>query len=407
MSEKRCYYEVLEVTREASGDDIRKAYRQSALKNHPDRNPGDSAAESRFKEATEAFGILSDDQKRARYDQFGHAGLEGGAPDFGGDIFSHFQDIFSEFFGGGGQPGGGRRQRRGPARGADLRVQQRLSLKDAFLGCKREVALKTPAVCETCEGSGAKAGTKRKSCPACDGAGQVSTARGFVMFTQTCPECRGEGSVVKTPCDTCRGQGQVEKSRKVVVSFPAGIDGGQRLRVPSQGMPGHQGGPPGDLFVDVELAPEPGFERDGLDLVTRHLVSFAQATLGTSVEVALPDESVVKLDVPPGTQPGDVLSTRGKGMPRIDGRGRGALHVVVQVDVPRELSARARELLAEFEAALAQPAVDEALLESGVVTNAAKAAAAAVAAGTSPLGDAPPTPDDVPVSSSRKRAQTA
>ncbi len=348
MTEKRCFYEVLSVAREASPDEIRKAYRQTALKHHPDRNPGDAEAEARFKEATEAFQVLSDDQKRARYDQFGHAGLEGGMPDFGGDIFSHFQDIFSEFFGGGGG-GQGRRQRRGPARGADLRVQQRLSLKDAFVGCKREVPLKTPAACEACEGTGAKPGTKRKQCASCGGQGQVSTARGFVMFTQTCPECGGEGSVVKTPCDACHGQGQVEKSRKVVVSFPAGIDGGQRLRVPSQGMPGAQGGPAGDLFVDVELAPDNTFERDGLDLITRTKISFAQAALGTTVDVTLPDESVVKVDVPAGTQPGEVLSTRSKGMPRIDGRGRGALHVVVQVGVPKELSKRAKELVQELD----------------------------------------------------------
>jgi molecular chaperone DnaJ len=350
MSEKRCYYEVLSVTRDASSDDIRKAYRQAALKNHPDRNQGDPEAEARFKEATEAFQVLSDEQKRARYDQFGHAGLEGGGVDFsGGDIFSHFQDIFSEFFGGGG---GRRPQRRGPARGADLRVQQRISLKDAFVGCKREVPLRTPTPCDACEGSGAKAGTKRKPCSACGGAGQVSTSRGFVMFTQTCPECSGEGSVVKTPCESCHGQGQVEKSRKVVVAFPAGIDGGQRLRVPSQGLPGAQGGPPGDLFVDVELAPDPHFERDGLDLITRSRISFAEAALGTTVDVVLPDETTVKVDIPAGTQPGEVISTRSKGMPRIDGRGRGTLHVVVQIEVPKDLSKRAKELLGELDGEL-------------------------------------------------------
>ena len=350
MGEKRCYYEVLSVSREASGDDIRKAYRQAALKNHPDRNQGDPGAEARFKEATEAFQVLSDDQKRARYDQFGHAGLEGGGVDFsGGDIFSHFQDIFSEFFGGGGPR---RQARRGPARGADLRVQQRITLKESFVGCKREVPLRTPSPCEACEGTGARAGTKRKQCGACGGAGQVSTSRGFVMFTQTCPECGGEGSVVKTPCEACSGQGQVEKSRKVVVAFPAGIDGGQRLRVPQKGLPGAQGGPPGDLFVDVELAPDPDFERDGLDLITKARVSYAQAALGTAVEVLLPDETTVKVEVPAGTQPGEVISTRSKGMPRIDGRGRGTLHVVVQIEVPKDLSKRAKELLAELDGEL-------------------------------------------------------
>jgi len=179
------------------------------------------------------------------------------------------------------------------------------------------------------------------------------------MFTQTCPDCGGEGSVVKTPCDVCAGHGQVEKSRKVVVSFPAGIDSGQRLRVPSQGLPGAQGGPPGDLFVDVELAPDPAFERDGLDLITRAKISFAHAALGTAVDVTLPDETTVKVEVPAGTQPGDVISTRSKGMPRIDGRGRGALHVVVQIEVPKELSKRAKELIRELAEEMADSAAPE------------------------------------------------
>jgi molecular chaperone DnaJ len=344
MSQKRDYYEVLGVAKEASADDVRKAYRQAALKNHPDRNPGDAAAADRFKEATEAFQVLSDDDKRARYDRFGHAGLEG-MPDLGGgDIFSHFQDIFSEFFGGGGQ-----RRRGGPSRGQDLRMQQRLTLKDALLGCKREVPLRTPAPCDDCGGSGAKAGTKRKPCTACNGVGQVSTSRGFVMFTQTCPECHGEGSVVKTPCPSCNGQGVVEKARKVVVTFPPGVDNGQRLRVPGQGIPGSQGGPPGDLYVDIEVAADDRFERDGVDLVTRVSVSFIEAALGGSVHLDLPDETAVDGEVPAGTQPGEVIALKGKGAPRLDGRGKGALQVVVQVDVPKALSARAKDLLRELE----------------------------------------------------------
>jgi molecular chaperone DnaJ len=349
MSQKRDYYEILGVAKDASAEDIRKAYRQAALKNHPDRNPGDAEAEGRFKEATEAYQVLSDDDRRARYDRFGHAGLEG-MPDAGGDIFSHFQDIFSEFFGG----FGGQRRRGGPARGQDIRVQQRLTLKDAMIGCKREVSLRTPVACEECGGSGAKPGTKRKQCGTCGGVGQVSTSRGFVMFTQTCPECAGEGSVVKTPCGTCKGAGAVEKQRKVMVTFPAGIDGGQRLRVPGQGLPGQQGGPPGDLYVDVDLAPDERFERDGADLVTRVVVSFGEASLGGSSRIELPDETEVSVDVPPGTQPGEVISLKGKGLPRIDGRGRGSLQVVVQVDVPRALSSRAKELLRELDAELAR-----------------------------------------------------
>ena len=357
--ERRDLYEVLGVAKTSSSDEIRKAYRQAALKNHPDRNPGDEAAAQRFKEATEAFSVLSDDEKRGRYDRFGFAGIEGpGGADAGGDIFSHFQDIFSEFFGGaapGGRRGGGRS---GPSRGQDIRVQQRISLKEALTGCKREVPMRTPSACETCEGSGAKAGTKRKTCGTCGGQGQVSSSRGFVMFTQTCPECGGEGSVVKTPCDACRGAGVVEKQRKVVVTFPAGIDGGQRMRVPGQGMPGARGGPAGDLFVDVDLAPDPNFERDGLDLITRAKVSFADAALGKQVVVTLPQEETVEIEVPAGTQPGDVVSTRGRGAPRIDGRGRGALHVVVQVEVPKNMSPRARELLAELQAELERTGAD-------------------------------------------------
>jgi molecular chaperone DnaJ len=345
MSQKRDYYEILGVAKEASAEDIRKSYRQAALKNHPDRNPGDSEAAGRFKEATEAYQVLSDEEKRSRYDRFGHAGVEG-APDMGGDIFSHFQDIFSEFFGG---MGGRSARRGGPARGQDIRVQQRLTLKDAMLGCKREVSLRTPVACEECGGTGAKPGTKRKPCGTCNGVGQVSTSRGFVMFTQTCPECAGEGSVVKSPCASCKGAGAVEKARKVMVSFPAGIDAGQRLRVPGQGMPGHQGGPPGDLYVDIDLAADERFERDGADLVTRANVSFAEAALGGATTLELPDESAVTVEVPAGTQPGEVITLKGKGLPRIDGRGRGALQVVVQVEVPRGISTRAKDLLRQLD----------------------------------------------------------
>jgi molecular chaperone DnaJ len=357
MSDKRDFYEVLGVGKQAGADDIRKAYRQCALKFHPDRNPGDATAEAKFKEATEAFQILSDDDKRAKYDRFGHAAFEGGGgADPGADIFSHFQDIFSEFFGGGGPRRGGGRRSGGPQRGSDVRVHQRLSLKESMTGCKREVALRTPVPCETCEGSGAKPGTKRKTCGACGGAGQVSTSRGFVMFTQTCPECQGEGSVVKSACDACHGAGQVEKQRKVVVTFPAGIDSGQRLRVPNQGIPGTSGAPSGDLFVDVEVLPEPGFERDGLDLVTKLTLTIAEAALGVTREVPLPDETSVPVDFPKGTQPGEVVTTRNRGIPRIDGRGKGNLHVIAQVGIPKTLSAKAEELLRALDAELRESA---------------------------------------------------
>ncbi len=359
MSQKSDYYEVLGVSRTASSDEIRKAYKQAALKYHPDRNPGDPSAEAKFKEATEAFSVLSDDDKRQRYDQFGHAGLEGmGGFDFQNvDIFSQFQDLFADFFAGfGGAP---RSRRNGPQRGADLRVQQRLTLTEAYQGCKKEIAVRAPSPCETCQGTGAAAGSGREVCSTCRGSGQVSNARGFVMFTTTCPTCRGEGSVLRQPCEVCRGAGQVEKSRKVLVTFPAGIDAGQRLRVPGQGVAGVRNGPAGDLYVDVDLDADERFERDGLDLITRASISFADASLGTKLKLPMLDDSSIEVAIPAGTQPGDVLTLKGKGMPRVDGRGRGALHVVVQVAVPKRISRRAEGLLRELEQELQQTQVEK------------------------------------------------
>ncbi|MCC6648559.1 MAG: molecular chaperone DnaJ [Polyangiaceae bacterium] len=350
MAEKRDYYEVLGLAEGASSEEIRKAYKQLALKYHPDRNQGDADAEARFKEATEAYQVLSDDEKRARYDQFGHDGVDGS---LGGhsaaDIFSHFQDLFGELFGG---FAGGRSQR-GPRRGADVRVQERLTLKEAVNGTKREVVVRAPAPCDACAGSGAEKGTSRKQCGTCGGAGQVSTSRGFVMFTQPCPRCRGVGTVVETPCATCRGAGETDKTKRVIVSFPAGIDGNQRLRVPGQGIAGPGGAPAGDLYVDVELEPDPRWQRDQLDLITHVGVSYSAAALGVELELELLDGSTFEVDVPAGTQPGAVLSFKGKGAPRVDGRGRGQLHVVIDVRVPKKLSARAKQLLAELDAELA------------------------------------------------------
>jgi molecular chaperone DnaJ len=347
MSNKRDYYEVLGCSRDAPAEDLRKAYKREALKCHPDRNPGDPTAEVRFKEINEAYQVLSDDDKRRIYDQFGHAGLEGSGGFDGGisDVFAHMQDLFSEMFSGGIGFGGQSRQRRG----GDLRVQLRLTLKQAAFGCKREVTVKAPSRCADCNGSGAKPGTKPETCPQCRGAGHVSNARGFVMFTSTCPRCQGSGAIVKQVCPGCQGHGVVEKSRKVMVTFPAGIDAGQRLRVPGQGLPGPGNAPSGDLYVEVDVEEDPRFERDGADLVTRVHVSLTDAALGAQIDVpaldAESDEATVALEIPGGTQSGAVFNVKGHGIPRLDGRGRGSLVVVIQVDVPTVLTERAKELL--------------------------------------------------------------
>jgi molecular chaperone DnaJ len=364
MSSKRDYYEVLAISRESTSDELRKAYRREALKHHPDRNPGDASAEAKFKEVNEAYQVLSDDDKRRIYDQFGHAGLEtsmGGGGGFDGitDVFAHMQDLFSEMFSGGAGFGGGGR----PRRGGDMRVQTRLTLRDAAFGCKREVSVRAPAACGDCGGSGAKAGTKPETCSQCRGTGQVSNARGFVMFTSTCPRCRGAGRVVKQPCPSCGGHGAVERTRKVTVTFPAGIDAGQRLRVTGQGMPGPGGAPPGDLYVEIDVEDDARFERDGGDLVTRVRVPFTEAALGAQIRVPALDaeneQASLPLAIPPGTQSGAVFTIKSNGIPRLDGRGRGSLVVVVQVDVPTALTPRARELLEQLGAELQSDASSE------------------------------------------------
>lgn len=357
MSEKRDYYEVLGVDRGAGADEVRKAYKREALKHHPDRNPGDAAAESKFKECNEAYQVLSDDEKRRIYDQFGHAGLEGGGGFEGAsDVFAHMQDLFAEMFSGGGFGGfGGQGQQRRQARGSDLRMQARLTLREAAFGVKREVSVHAPVRCDDCTGTGAKAGTKPEACAHCRGSGHVSNARGFVMFTTPCPKCAGQGVVIKHRCKTCEGRGAVEKSRKVVVAFPAGIDAGQRLRVPGQGMPGPMGAPAGDLYVEIDVEEDTRFERDGADLVTRFHVSFTDAALGAEVRVPAlgdadteEDKPTVALKIPPGTQSGAVFTIKSQGIPRLDGRGRGSLVGVVQVDVPTALSDRAKKLIQEL-----------------------------------------------------------
>ena len=347
MSEKADFYELLGVSREASADEIRKAYRKLALQYHPDRNKGSREAEERFKAITEAYGVLSDPNKRASYDRFGHAGVEGSV-DPGGDIFSHFQDIFSEFFGGFGGFSGGQRPRQGPQRGQNLRLEQQLSLEEAVLGCKKEISVRAPVECTTCSGSGAEPGTTPVTCGTCRGTGHVSSGRGFIVFTQTCPACGGEGRVVEASCKACGGAGWQEQSRTVTVTFPAGVDTGGRLRIPGRGLAGRRGGPPGDLYVDVRVMPHERYQREGGDLATHMTISFPEAALGTTVQVPLLDGGEHELVVEPGTQPGQVLSLPGLGAPRLDGRPPGALHVVVHVAVPKQLSRRAKKLLKEL-----------------------------------------------------------
>jgi molecular chaperone DnaJ len=356
MSEKRDYYEVLGVAREAGDDDVRKAYRQSALKHHPDRNQGNPEAEHKFKEATEAYTVLSDPEKRAAYDRFGHAGLGGGGFDFNnagvGDILSHFQDMFSDFFGGSGGFAGGGRRRSAAARGQDVRVELTLSLAEALTGGKHEVSIHGAVSCETCGGNGAKVGTKPEVCSQCRGSGQVTAQRGFIMFSSPCARCRGTGQMIATPCEACRGQGAVEKQRKVLVNVPAGIDSEQRLRVPGQGMPGPGNSPAGDLYVDIEVQADARFERHGNDLGTRLTLSFAEAALGMATKLVLPDAREVTVKVEAGSQPGSIVVVKGEGAPRLDRGGRGDLHVMLGVQVPKKLSKNAKRLLQELETEL-------------------------------------------------------
>jgi molecular chaperone DnaJ len=361
MTEKRDYYDVLGLRREASEDEIRKAYRQAALKYHPDRNQGNAEAESKFKEATEAYTVLCDRDKRAAYDRFGHAGLGGAGFDFNGagvgDILSHFQDMFADFFGGSASFSGfgsGGRRRRGPERGQDVGVALSLSFAEALTGGKHEVVVRGAAPCETCQGSGAKPGTKPETCSQCRGSGQVTAQRGFIMFSSPCARCRGTGQMIVSPCETCRGAAVVEKQRKVLVNVPAGIDTDQRLRVPGQGMPGPAGAQPGDLYVDVEVQPHAEYERHGNDLGARLTLSFAEAALGSSRKLELPDGREVSVRIEPGSQPGSIVVIKGEGVPRLDRGGRGDLHVMLGVHVPKKLSKHAKKLLQELEQELSQ-----------------------------------------------------
>ena len=359
---KRDYYEVLGVDRGVSEGDLKKAYRKLAMECHPDRNPDDPVAEERFKEVSEAYAVLSDAEKRARYDRFGHAGVGGpgggpGAADFGdlGNFGDLFNDLFGDIFGGAGGRGGSRRGR--GQRGADLRYNLEIDLDDVLNGC--EPSLKIPKMkrCETCSGSGAAEGTRPSRCDRCEGTGQLVFQQGFFRVNRPCDRCGGAGEVVTDPCTTCRGSGRVEGQQTLNVKVPPGVENGARLRVSGEGEAGVAGGEPGDLYVVMRLREHPLFERDGPDLHIEVPVPFVQAALGAEIEVPTL-EGKVKLQIPEGTQSGRVLRLRGKGLPplqpRLDPeqlkRMRGDQYVRVFVEVPTKLNDRQRELLEEFAA---------------------------------------------------------
>ncbi len=359
MSEKRDYYEVLGVERDASEADIKKAYRKQALENHPDRNAGDDEAEQRFKQAAEAYDILRDAEKRAQYDRFGHQAFGPGGQ-YGGQSFSNMEDIFSAFgdiFGAGGGGGGGifgdlfgggRGQRSGPRRGRDLKIVLELTLEEIDEGVEKTVALKRTEHCEPCKGTGCKPGTGRKSCATCGGRGQVARNAGFFTMASTCPTCRGAGDSIESPCDKCHGDGSVGKRSEIKIQIPAGIEEGVRMRVAGEGDAGPPGAGRGDLYCFVREKEHAVFQRSGPDLLTEVPFSFGQLALGDKVEIPTL-RGTVEMTVPAGTQTGKVFRLRGQGLPRFEGRGRGDQLVRVFVEVPSKLTDRQRELLEEFD----------------------------------------------------------
>ncbi|PSL12672.1 molecular chaperone DnaJ [Marinobacterium halophilum] len=349
---KQDYYELLDVSRDASDRDIKKAYRRLAMKYHPDRNPDDKAAEDKFKEISEAYEVLSDAQKKAAYDQYGHEGVNGqggfGGGGFEGNFSDIFGDVFGDIFGGGGGGGGGRR-RSGVQRGADLRYNLDLSLEEAVRGCEKTLEIPTLAGCEACDGSGAKPGTSAKTCGTCGGMGQVRMQQGFFSVQQTCPTCRGEGRVISDPCGACHGQGRVEKTKTLQVKIPAGVDTGDRIRLTGEGEAGTHGGPAGDLYVEVHVREHPIFTRDGKHLYCEVPISFIDAALGGDLDVPTLDGRV-KLKVPAETQTGKLFRLRGKGVAPVRGGNVGDLMVKVMVETPVNLTSRQKELLREFAA---------------------------------------------------------
>lgn len=364
MAEKRDYYEVLGIGRDASDDEIKKAYRKMAKQYHPDLNPGNTEAEAKFKECNEAYEVLSDADKKARYDRFGHEGVDpnyggggGGFDGFGGMGFD-MGDIFSTIFGGsgfGGGFGGGRQNPNAPRRGEDIQTNITISFEEAAKGCRKTVEVNRIEVCDGCSGSGAAPGSTAQTCSYCGGSGQVMsqqrTILGVMQTQKPCPTCGGKGTVIPNPCSKCRGAGRVRRPAKVEVNIPAGIDDRQAISVRSQGNKGSNGGPAGDLRVGVSVRNHPYFERDGYNVWYQANISFAQAALGCELIVPTLDGDV-KYTVPAGTQPGDVFKLRDRGIQHVNGRAKGDQLVRVEVVVPKKLSEKQKELLREFEADL-------------------------------------------------------
>lgn len=354
--EKRDYYEVLGVAKTASDDEIKKAYRSLAKKYHPDLNGGDKECELKFKEVNEAYEVLSDPQKRARYDQFGHedprAGGAGGYGDFTGGFGGGFDDIFSAFFGGGF--GGGQRAR-GPERGNDLRYDLTITFEEAAFGCEKEITITREENCEECSGTGAKKGTQPTKCSTCNGTGQVqsfiNTPIGRVSNVRVCDACHGQGTIINDPCPKCNGRGRVRKSRKITIKIPAGIDNGMQIPLRRQGEPGLRGGENGDLYIFVTVKPHKLFTRENYDLYCDVTVSFTQAALGGEIEVPTLG-GMIKHNLPEGTQPGTVVRLRGQGVQNLRGAGKGDLYIKINVEIPRKLSEKQKELLRQFDETL-------------------------------------------------------
>jgi len=346
MATKADYYELLGVNRNASADELKKAYRQAAKDYHPDRNPGDKAAEEKFKELSEAYQVLSDPEKRAQYDRFGHAAFEqGGAGFSGGFDFTNFEDIFSDIFG--DFFGGGRGSRHAGQRGEDLSYNLELSFEEAAFGTEKTISVPRTALCDTCHGKGAKPGTSPKTCPTCRGSGQVRYQQGFFTIARTCSQCGGQGTIITDSCTTCRGKGMVRTTASVKVKIPAGVDTGARLKLRGEGDVGIGGGPAGSLYIMIHVREHPLFARQGADVICEIPIRFPQAALGAEIEVPTL-EGKIKMKIPPGTQSGKVFRLRGKGIASLRGAGRGDQLVRIVVEVPRQLSPKQRTLLEEF-----------------------------------------------------------